>query len=198
MFGETEAETIDVMPRVRQRLNADEFMALAESGALGDRTNVELTRGMLVELPPEGTAHGENKSRSGRVLDRIVERMAGLKLGYGTAVEIDAETVVGPDIVVYAAVAGKPSCIPAESVQLVVEHAYSTRKYDLEEKSLLYAEAGVPELWVLDNVRNVLHRFHNPSGGLYRADPPRGLDERVQVPFAPRESLRVGELFDLD
>ena len=188
----------DTAPRTWARLTAEDFMALCEESAFGDLARVELVDGELVEMPPEGLAHGMNKSRTWRVLDRIVERFPGLSVTADTAVKLSSNRVVGPDVLVFKRPVGRPSPLPTTFVLLAVEHAFSSRRYDLDEKSRLYAEAGVQELWVLDNIENVLHRFHAPQNGAYETEQPKGLDEFIAIPFAPEISVRVGDLFDLD
>lgn len=187
----------DVKPKVRSRLSADEFIASCAAGAFSEDAHIELVDGELVEMPPEGSGHSFNNVETVAVLREIVRRQRGLEIGANLAVKLSADRVVGPDAVVVDAPEGRPSAIPASAVRLAVEHAWSTRRYDLTEKADLYAAAGVPEYWVLDNVDNVLHRFHSPRAGAYTRDAPLGLDERVAVPFAPGETVRVGDLFRL-
>lgn len=188
---------LDAEPRVRSRLSADEFMALCESGVFGDLARVELLDGELVEMPREGNGHSINNFQTGRVLDRLVARYPDLDIGANMAILLGPGRVVGPDMVVFKPLPERPTLTPASAVRLAVEHAWSSRWYDLNRKADLYAAAGVPEYWVLDNADMTLHRFHTPRSGAYARDPPMGLDAHVAVPFAPGETVRVGELFRL-
>ena len=181
-----------------RRLTSEEFMTAVEAGAFPDVPQIELVDGELVEMPPEGSLHAVNVKRTLLVLERIVQRHPPLELASGMAVGLGAGRVVGPDAVVFVPQPGWPATTPASAVRLAVEHSFSTRRYDLTRKADLYAEAGVPEYWVLDDVEPRLHRFHTPSGGAYLRDPPLGVDAVVEVPFAPGEHVRVGDLFRLD
>ena len=51
---------------------------------------------------------------------------------------------------------------------LVIEVADSALEYDLGEKAALYAEAGVPEYWVVNLVDRILVVFREPEEGSYR------------------------------
>lgn len=54
-----------------------------------------------------------------------------------------------------------------EEIHLVVEVAHSTLKYDRKVKGVLYAEAGIPEYWII-NLRSrkiEVHRDPNPAEG---------------------------------
>lgn len=184
--------------RVRDRFTVDEFMAMVEAKIFGDLANIELVEGEIIDMPPEGSGHGLNKAQTFRLLDRLVSRPSGLRIVDNVALRLSPAVVVAPDIMVVMSPEGRPSAIDAAAVRLAVEHALSTRNYDLNVKPNLYAAAGVAELWVLDDRDLLLHRFHSPRGGVYQRDPPRGLDEEVDVPFAPGERVRIGDLFDLD
>lgn len=184
-------------PRPRNRFTVDEYMAMMEARVFGDLAHVELVDGELIEMPPEGSGHALNNSQALFILTPLA-RSAGLGIASNMAIRVGVARVVGPDVVVFDRPEARPSTVEARFVHLALEHADSTRSYDLNRKPGLYAEASVRELWVLDNVKLVLHRFFEPHDGAYRRDPPRGLDEQVAVPFAPGETVRVGDLFDFD
>lgn len=182
--------------RVRDRFTADEFMIMCEAGVFGDVANIELLDGKIVEMPPEGTGHGAHKAQSFRVLDRIVQGLPHLLIASNVALRLGPRIVVAPDVLVSTFPTGWPSAVAASEMKLALEHAWSTHGYDLGEKPERYAKAGVAELWVVDDRFRVLHRFHAPKDGVYQRDPPRGLEEQLDVPFAPGERVRVRDLFD--
>lgn len=187
----------DVQPRVRSRLTAHEFAVASDAGSFDESMHVELIDGELVEMPSDGAIHAVHLAQSFRVLDRLVALRPPLMITTSMSVQLDTDRVVGPDIVVFDPLPGMPLLTPASRVRLAVEHAFSTRGYDTNQKAEYCAEGGVPEYWVLDDVAIRLHRFHTPTGGRYTRDAPLGPDDRVAVPFAPGETVRVGELFRL-
>lgn len=56
----------------------------------------------------------------------------------------------------------------ATDVLLVIEVSDSTLEYDLKEKLPIYAQAGIPEYWVVNLVDDVLEVYREPMGRLYR------------------------------
>ncbi len=54
--------------------------------------------------------------------------------------------------------------------QLVVEIMLSSRDLDLNRKRLRYAQHGVPEYWVVDLTRDVIHVFREPILDAINAD----------------------------
>lgn len=185
-------------PRVRDRFSVDEFMVISEARVFGDAVHLELHDGKLVEMTAEGSRHAFNKGAAYALLRQLAQSISGLKAAPDLAVRLDDSTVIAPDVVVIEAPTGRPSTVPASWVRLALEHADTSLDYDLGKKARMYAEAAIPELWVLDDRNLQLNRFHSPESGAYRRDPPLALDDEIAVPFAPGERICVRDLFDLD
>lgn len=81
-------------------------------------------------------------------------------------------------------------------ILLLIEVADTTLSFDLQEKAPKHAEAGIPELWVLDlnGRRMIVHRDPAPSG--YQSILVYAEDEQVSPQAAPTHSITVGELLD--
>ena len=78
---------------------------------------------------------------------------------------------------------------------LFIEVASSSLRYDLNAKASLYAEAGVPEYWVLNLVDRELVVFRTPQEGDYRDRATYRSGDRV-VPEAWEDVvIEVSELF---
>jgi Uma2 family endonuclease len=73
---------------------------------------------------------------------------------------------------------------------LVVEIADSSLRYDLHEKAALYAEAGVPEYWVVNLVDQVVEVHRHPRK--------RAFDTRFHVPRGQRISPEAWPDLELD
>jgi Uma2 family endonuclease len=56
----------------------------------------------------------------------------------------------------------------AEDVLLLIEVAESSLRYDRSTKQRLYAEAGIPEYWVVDCAAESVELCRTPEGGCYR------------------------------
>lgn len=57
----------------------------------------------------------------------------------------------------------------SSDVALVIEVSDSTLAYDREQKLPVYAEAGIPEYWIMNLVENVLEVYREPIGRQYRS-----------------------------
>ena len=82
----------------------------------------------------------------------------------------------------------------AADVLLVIEIADSSGRYDLEVKAPLYAQAGVPELWVLDLTGPHLHRFTGPTPQGYGEHSTPRPDESLGPSLLPDLQLQVSDL----
>ena len=58
-----------------------------------------------------------------------------------------------------------------EAAALLVEVSRTTLRRDMKMKRGIYARAGVPEYWVVDADKAVVHRFWQPTDGEYRQEP---------------------------
>ena len=80
-----------------------------------------------------------------------------------------------------------------EDVLLVIEVADSSLAYNLQEKALAYAQAGVPELWVVDIPHRQIHVLSHPSSEGYRSVAAAGESESVNALLIPVLEVSVTE-----
>ncbi len=106
-----------------------------------------------------------------------------------------------PDV---AVIRGKPQdyrdrlATPADTL-LLVEVSHTTLGYDRGTKQRLYAEAGVPEYWILDLHSDQLEVYLDPQqdaadGWRYRQVSTLGLDGQVTPTARPDHPIPVREL----
>ena len=150
----------------RRRFTRQEYYRMAEVGILGRRDRVELIKGEIVEMSPIGRRHGAFVDNLTRLLvlrlaDRAIVRVQG-------AVALADDTEPQPDLAIlrHGAVPYKARDAWAEDALLVIEVAESSLAYDRSTKMRLYAEAGIPEYWVVDCTAETVevHRGPGPDG----------------------------------
>ncbi len=153
-------------PRLlRRRISVDDFHRMAEVGLLPAGSKCELIDGEVMDMAPTGTRHYWAVVALNRALQRavgdlgIVAVQAPLRLGSQSEPEPDL-AVLKPALASNALPTG-PDCL------LVIEVADTTLAYDVRIKVPLYAQHGVPEVWVLDLGGGLLRTFSDPEGGSY-------------------------------
>ncbi|MEO0948785.1 MAG: Uma2 family endonuclease [Cyanobacteria bacterium J06641_5] len=142
-----------------------EYHALIASGAL-DAKPVELLRGNIVDMSPEGPLHSNCIRRSANEIRQQLTSSLEVSEAHPITLE-DSEPE--PDIAIILA-KDYDECHPnAADVRLVIEFARSSLEKDLEEKRLVYAQANIPEYWVINLTDRRIIIFHSPEDGDYSA-----------------------------
>jgi len=177
-----------------RRFTVEEYHLMAESGVLGPDERVELIRGVIHKTSPKGRAHTIGGARVGRILDRKLEGRASV---YPEASlpfpELFSEPQ--PDVVVCSNPDLDAFGTDASHPLLIVEVSHSSIRFDLGPKASLYAEAGIPEYWVVDVVEHVLVVFRDPRDGSYASQSRFGTDAVITASAWPDVEIAVRELF---
>jgi Uma2 family endonuclease len=145
------------------RFSLQEYHQLIESGGFDEDSRVELIGGMIADMSPKTPEHEHVLAWLARWLTLAVDdqRFEVRVCGPLTIETSEPE----PDLAVVARDAPQPYH-PATAA-LVIEVTVSSQDRDLRQKPAVYAQAGVPEYWVVDLEadRVVVHR--NPTGPGY-------------------------------
>ncbi len=152
----------------RRRFTRAEYYRMAEVGILGRRDRVELIRGEIIEMSPIGRRHQAFVDNLGallvlRLADRAIVRVQG-------PVALADDTEPEPDLTVLRRrpVPYKEREAWAEDALLIIEVADSSLAYDRSTKLRLYAEAGIPEYWVVDSAAETVDVYREPGAEGYR------------------------------
>lgn len=150
----------------RRRFTRAEYYRMAEVGILRKHDRVELIRGEIVELSPIGRRH---KAFVINLAQLLIVRLTGRALvSVHSGLVLADDTEPEPDVTVLRRreVSYKDREAHTEDVLLVIEVADTSLAYDRSTKLRLYAEAGIPEYWVVDcNAEAVeVHRGPGPDG----------------------------------
>lgn len=157
---------------------------------LPEEPRCELIEGRFYRMAAPQTIHQVVALVLWRHLDAVALRHAGLALGAPLAITLAAHTVVQPDVVYLdrrarrSEIAGHIDGIPDLAVEVL---SPSSDWRDREVKRRLYAEAGVPEYWIVDPVERRMEFLilDSPAGdpAAYRAVAPiRGVHRSPVLP----------------
>ncbi|GAA5334605.1 MULTISPECIES: Uma2 family endonuclease [Thermus] len=166
----------------RYRFRVEEF-----ERAFQGVPHVELLRGEVYQMSPIGPRHVHKVAQ---LDERFQEAFRGkavilvqspLRLSEDSQPEPDL-LVLKPPLERYA------ERLPApEDVLFLVEVADTSLPFDKEVKLPLYAEAGIPEVWLLNLQENLLEVYRDPRGGRYR-------EIRLLTPEEPASPLAFPEV----
>lgn len=182
----------------RRRFTRAEYHRMAEVGILGPSDRVELIRGEIVEMSPLGRRHAAFVNDFNRLL---VTRLAGRAIvSVQNPVVLADDTEPRPDLVVLRLrqTPGEPPYKDAEpttaDVLLLIEVAETSLAYDRSVKLRLYAEAGVPECWVVDGAAERVEIYRDPGPTGYRDLTRLEGDPAIAPAAFPDVSLRLSEI----
>jgi Uma2 family endonuclease len=165
MFESMLGQNNNPPPNGIRPLMRSEYDQLVELGVFEDE-KIELLRGMLVTMSPEGWQHTEVGHWLFRRLVRALGDEFEVRLAAPFAASDDSEPE--PDLFVGRTPQDKRRAHPGHAL-LLVEVSDSSIRKDRKIKKELYAEVGVPEYWIIDitNGVPVVEVYTEPSSNGY-------------------------------
>ena len=176
----------------RRAFSVGDLDRMIEIGLIAEHERIELVGGELVPMSPKGPRHELVKAA---LLERWVPgaRGLGLRILPNTPWGLAEDALFEPDFVVYDRAAGLEGLLP-QTTLLVVELAEASLGYDLGMKAQIYAGFGVPELWVVDVRRLVVHVHRQPDPEGYTSQIVLGPDDIAIPERVPEMALRLSDL----
>jgi Uma2 family endonuclease len=147
----------------RHRLSVEDYYRMAEVGILTAAMRVELINGEVIDMSPIGALHAALVN----VLSRYFTQWCGDSaiVSCQNPLRLDDENEPEPDVVVLRP---REDCYstahptPGDAL-LLVEVSDTSLDYDLTVKVPLYAQSGVPEVWVVEAATRKTHLFQLPQ-----------------------------------
>ena len=144
-----------------------DYHRMIDAGILDDR-RVELLDGEIVEMAPEGVPHAFYSDRFATRLRALLGDRAQVR--EGKPITLSNQSEPEPDIAVVQPLAEvylDHHPYP-ENCWLLIEYSYSSLAKDLEDKSQVYAAAGIQDYWVVNLRDRELVVFRSPQGKTYQ------------------------------
>lgn len=151
----------------RRRFTSAEYHAMAEAGIFSEDERVELIAGEIVRMAPIGSRHAGCVKRLNRGLSPLGDRAL---VSVQDPISLGPSLEPEPDLAILRLreddyTRSHPT--PAE-VFLVIEVADFSLDYDRDVKIPLYAQAGIPEAWLVNLLQREIHVYRAPSENGYR------------------------------
>ncbi|MEM8675701.1 MAG: Uma2 family endonuclease [Cyanobacteria bacterium P01_G01_bin.67] len=144
----------------------NEYHSMIEAGLLDNR-QVELLKGEIVEMSPEGEAHAYFSSEAEEYLRELLGDKATIRSGKPITLPDNSEPE--PDIAIvqklgreYLAHHPYP-----ENILWLIAYSNSSLEKDLNIKTKIYAQASINEYWVVNLKKRQLIVFTEPQDGEY-------------------------------
>lgn len=144
----------------------DDYHHMMAAGILDNR-QVELLKGEIVEMPPEGESRAYFSSEAGEYLMRLLDNRAMVRFSKPITLANNSEPE--PDLAIVQRLGREylEHHPYAENVFWLIEYSDSSLGKDLEIKSKVYAEVKIGEYWVVNLQKRELVVFREPHDGEY-------------------------------
>jgi Uma2 family endonuclease len=175
----------------------DHYEHMVEVGAFSGQfeKRVELIRGEIVQMTPMNIAHANCVTKitewSFQVapLDRIMIRVQN-------PIRIPANnSEPEPDVVWVNRKEYSQHPEPGD-ILLLIEIADSSLEFDRNEKLEVYAEAGIPEYWIVNLIDQQIEVYRRPSGRTYQEQQTYRSDAKIHPLALPAAVFQPSLLFD--
>jgi Uma2 family endonuclease len=144
----------------------EEYHRMIAAGIL-DHRHVELLKGEIVEMSPEGEPHAYFSSESGEYLTRLLGERAMIRSSKPITLPNNSEPE--PDIAIVQRLGREylEHHPYPENIFWLIEYSNSSLDKDLQIKNKVYAEVNIPEYWVVNLKKRQLIVFRDPHDGEY-------------------------------
>lgn len=179
------------LPIARWSLN--DYHRMIEAGLLEDRS-IELLNGFMVEMAPEGPEHADCSTRLMPQLWSAANGRYQVRAAKPISIPT-SESEPEPDIALVRDQSYRQSHPNPEDIFLVIEFSHSSLTKDTEDKRWVYAQAGIPEYWVVNLRDHQVLVYQTPVDGDYRSQQ-KFLSGFLSLLAFPDVALDVSELLD--
>lgn len=151
----------------KRLLTVAEYHKMAEAGILDEDDRVELINGEIIEMLPIGSKHSGHVNRINAYFTILIGEKAIISIQ--NPIVIGGHSEPEPDIAIlrYRADFYTDQHPRPEDVLLIIEVADSSIDYDREIKLPLFADAGIPEFWIVNLEETKIEVYRNPLDNTY-------------------------------
>lgn len=153
---------------IRRKISLAEYHRMAEVGILTEDDRVELLNGEIIVMSPVGPSHTAHVKGINRVLSNLLEGLA--TVGVQDPIVLDDLSEPIPDISIlrwreddYVEAHPRP-----QDVFLLIEVADSSVNVDRGAKLNAYAQAGIPEYWIVNIPAKQVEIYRGPVEDFYQ------------------------------
>ena len=180
---------------LRWQFTVVDFARMGEAGIFTEDDRVELIDGEVIAMSPIGPKHVAIVNR----LNALMNRQVGdhTIVSVQNLIQLNDYTEPQPDLAVLRARDDfYLHALPLSSdVLLIVEVAETSLAYDREEKLPRYAQAGIPEVWIIDIEQEMVSQYTQPDGSRYTTEQALERGHDIVSPTLNALQLTVNQIF---
>jgi Uma2 family endonuclease len=188
-----------VAERTLHRFNLAEYEAMIRHGILGADDRVELIAGEIVEMSPIGHPHKGSVTFLQDFFERHLADGQAIVM-VQQALAIVPNSMPQPDLLLlrYRSDFYRRRPNYPDDTLLAIEVADSSLRYDRTTKLSLYANAGVPEYWIVDVNGEAVEIYREPADDAYASVRIARGDDAVAPAAFPDCSTTVNDILGVE
>lgn len=175
----------------RRRWTVAEIEEMTRAGILQEDERFELIGGEIVPMNAKGVQHEVLKLALSYHFFRATPD--DFRFITETTFRLNEDSFVEPDFIFFRRSDGIANLNPKTAL-LAVEIADSSLRWDLGRKARIYANFGIPELWVIEAVSRTTHVHTKPGLEGYMDIRQVTEDQALAPGFAPGLSVTLAKL----
>lgn len=178
----------------RHVFTVDRYHQMIDAGILTENDRVQLIQGDLITMISIGVRHAACVNKLTRKLSQHLGDHAIVSVQ--NPIQISEISEPEPDValLVYRDDYYANRLPTAADVYLVIEVSDTTLGFDRAVKLPLYAEAGIPEAWLVNLIDNTIELYREPVDGNYTMRMRMAKDREVTAVSFPQVTFPVSEL----
>lgn len=142
-----------------------------EAGIFKPEEKIELINGEPFMMIPIGFRHMKTVDKLNKILNSLISQESlPYVVSIQNPIKIDSKNLLYPDIAVYPEEIYQKEDIPKiKDAILIIEVSDTTLDYDREVKLPVYAKGKAKEVWIINLKDNILEKYTQPSGKLFKS-----------------------------
>ncbi len=169
-----------------------EYERLGETGILAPDARVELIDGEIIEMSPQNSLHA---TAIVLVQQALTEPFRdGYFLRVQLPLDLGERNQPEPDVAVVQGEVRSYRTKHPTAAALVIEVSDSTLTFDQTHKLAVYAQARIPEYWIVNLVAYCVEVYREPHGNTYRSKATYDMDNQLAPLARPEAAIDVADL----
>ncbi len=187
--------TAVVTKPTRKQFTVEEYYKLGELGMLGDG-KTELIDGDIILMAPIGTRHASCVDGLAEIFSDALGKR--IKIRSQAPIRLNGKLEPQPDLSILKRRKGsyRGAHPQPQDVYLLIEVADTTIDDDRNVKSVLYSQAGIIELWIVDLNAELVEVYRDPGANGYKSIKQFRRGESISPLSFPDIAIRVDALFE--
>jgi Uma2 family endonuclease len=153
-------------PIPRRKFTVEQYYQMAATGILAPDERVELLEGEIIEMSPIGPRHANCVDRIAELVREKLGRTIYLRAQ--NPVRLSNYTEPEPDITLAKRADYSARHPLSDDIFLTIEVSDTTLEKDRTMKQKIYANASIPEFWIVNLPEDVVEVYRQPAGDLYQ------------------------------